>query len=213
MATLDEPCCRSDKDRSCRVSVFYYNCGHPGSTPSLLACALYLGLLKVLLSLRSRPHSSGLAKSFRLKSPWQLLAILPGEHVAVVSSCHGQSSSILFLSFDHMWAPWSILVINIPYVFRLNSTRLLPWVRACQIKLWIAPVAWRNCEIGNPVRALKQFMGVMTKFLWLFRALFGLCRRAFGFQLVRASGMTERRGFLKAKKSRDPCVVVSDSLK
>jgi hypothetical protein len=84
------------------VSVFYYNCGHPGSTPSLLACALYLGLLKVLLSLRSRPHSSGLAKSFRLKSPWQLLAILPGEHVAVVSSCHGQSSSILFLSFDHM---------------------------------------------------------------------------------------------------------------
>jgi hypothetical protein len=42
-------------------------------------------------------------------------------------------------------------------------------------------MARRNCELGNPVRALKRFMGVMTKFLWLFRALFGLRRRAFGF--------------------------------
>jgi hypothetical protein len=53
----------------------------------------------------------------------------------------------------------------------------------------------------------------VTKFLWLFRALFGLRRRAFGFQLVGAAGMTEGHGFVKAKKSRDPCVVVSDSLK
>jgi hypothetical protein len=171
MPTLAKPCRRSDKDRSCRVSVFYYNCGHPGSTPSLVACALYLELLlKVLLSLRSRPYSSGHVKSFRLKSPWQLLAVLSGEHVTVVSSCRGQSSLILFLSFDHMfctllivvkpnrcrlfrtksnrrrtllwttksltnlimpspcslmWAPWSTLVIDILYAFRLNSTKLL----------------------------------------------------------------------------------------
>ena len=122
MPTLAELSRRSDKDMSCRVSVFYYNRDHSGSTPYLLVSALYLGLLKVLLSLRSRPYSSSHAKSFRLKSPWQLLAVLSGEHVAVVSSCHGQSSSIVFLSFDHMFCT-SLIVVNLtkPFILSLLS--------------------------------------------------------------------------------------------
>ena len=102
------------------MSFFYYNRGHPGSKSSLPACAPYLGLLKVLLTLLPHPYSSSRAKSFRLKPPWQILVVLSDEHVAAVSSYRGQSSSIVFLSSDRMFCTLLIVVkLTEPFVLSL----------------------------------------------------------------------------------------------